>query len=488
MGDGSGSKLRRRDVLAAGTGGALAAAAGPLSGVETALARGRRARTADVIVVGAGIAGLTAARAIAKRGHSVLVLEARNRVGGRTFDHHLTKTTVVELGGEWAGPGQDQVRALAAELGIKTFETFAEGDSIYYAGGQLQRYSGDIPPANVASLVELQASILNLNQMAADVPVGQPWTAPKAAEWDAQSVGSWITDNNKSAEARNLLDVAIRGVYGEEAAQISLLDLLAAIAGVGGDVETLTGSAQSTRFVGGTQQFSIKLARRLGKRVLLETPVEAVDWSGRTVLLRSGDTNFRCKRAILTVPKPLLATIAYEPALPAAEAQLIQRQPMGAVTKFNAVYDRPFWRDDGLNGQVVSDTGPVELTYDNSPPSGTPGVLVGFMEGDQSRRYFGRRPSERSLAALEALAVYFGDAARSPNAYFDVEWASEPYSRGAYGTFNPPGVLTSLGPRVATAIGPLHFAGADYSPEWPGYMDGAIRSGEAEAAAVLASL
>ncbi len=195
--------------------------------------------------------------------------------------------------------------------------------------------------------------------------------------------------------------------------------------------------------------------------------------------MHSGDRAFRCKRAILTVPKPLLAAIAYEPALPAAEAQLIQRQPMGAVTKFNAIYDRPFWRDDGLNGQVVSDTGPVELTYDNSPPSGTPGVLVGFLEGDQSRRYFGRRPSERRAAVLDALAVYFGDAARSPSAYFDVEWASEPYTRGAYGTFNPPGVLTSLGPVSSPTVGRLHFAGADYSAEWPGYMDGAIRSGEA---------
>jgi monoamine oxidase len=481
-------KLRRREVIAAGAGGAVAVAAGRLGAPETAAARGRRRRTFDVVVVGAGLAGLTAARAIRKAGRSVLVLEARDRVGGRTFDHRLSsRGDVVELGGEWAGPGQDRVLALAKELGVRTFPTFSDGDSLYYRNGQLHRYSGDIPPASPPSLVELEGSIVLLNQMASQVPAAEPWQAAQAAAWDEQSVADWADSQNHTQEARDLLRLAIRGVYGEEAAQISLLDLLAAITGVGGDINTLIGSAQTIRFIGGSQRLSIKLARTLSRALLLGKPVLEIEW-GASATVRTAGESFHGRQAILTLPKPLLGGVRYSPPLPAAEAQIIQRQPMGAVTKVNAIYDTPFWRAQGLNGQAISTTGPIEITYDNSPPSGRPGVLVGFMEGDQSRRYFGSSAANRRKAALDSLARYFGDAARRPKSYVEMVWASEPFTRGAYGSYNPPGVLTSLGRAAPGRVGPLHFAGADYSARWPGYMDGAIRSGEASAHDALAAL
>jgi monoamine oxidase len=481
-------KLRRREVVAAGAGGALVAAAGGLPLSARGSKPSRRRRTYDVIVVGAGLAGLTAARRVRAAGRSVLVLEARRRVGGRNLDHPIGRGgDVVELGGEWAGPGQDRVLALAKHLGVHIFETYAKGDSVYYSGGQRQTYSGDIPPGNPASLVELEASIIQLNQMAGQVPVESPWDAPNADQWDEQSVAAWVDDNNHTQEARDLARLAIRGVYGEEAAQISLLDLLAAIQGVGGDFNTLIGSAQSLRFVGGPQQLSIKLARRLGDIVRLGSPVMAIDWR-RRVVVHTPAGAFRCRRAILTLPKPLASRIRYRPDLPPAHDQLLQRQPMGAVTKVHAIYDTPFWREAGLNGSAISTAGPVEIVYDNSPPDGRPGVLVGFMEGDESRKLFGASRAKRRHATLESLGRYFGDEARHPRAYVDKVWAKERYTRGAYGSYNPPGVLTSLGESASGRVGPLHFAGADYSPEWPGYMDGAIRSGERTAHQVLAQL
>jgi monoamine oxidase len=477
--------VRRRELLIAGAG---AAAAGSLPGTAAAKQpRKRRRRTYDVLVVGAGLAGLTAARAIRAAGRSVLVLEARDRVGGRTFDQPLAGGDVVELGGQWAGPGQDKVLGLAKELGIKTFETYATGSSIYYAGGRAQTYDGDIPPANPASLVELEASILLLNQMAATVPVREPWKAAQAQEWDRQSILDWLYENNRTPEARDLGALAVRGVYGEEPAMISFLDLLSAIAGVGGDFNTLIGSAQSIRFVGGPQQMSVKLALTLTRAVKLRTQVLSMDWDG-VVTAHTRHDVFRARRAILAIPKPLLSRIHWHPMLPPAYDQLLQRQPMGSVVKVNAIYDKPFWRAQGLNGSVVSDTGPVEIVYDNSPPSGKPGVLVGFMEGNHSRGVFSASPERRRELALGSLARYFGDAARRPIDYYDRMWATDPFARGAYGTYNPPGVLTSFGPLASGPVGPLHFAGADTSPEWPGYMDGAIRSGERAAHDVLASL
>jgi monoamine oxidase len=478
--------LRRRELLAAGAG---VAAAGSLPGsVAAKKSRKRPRRTYDVLVVGAGLAGLTAARALRTAGRSVVVLEARDRVGGRTFDQSLPGGAgVVELGGQWAGPGQDRVLALAKELGVKTFETYADGASIYYAGGRAQTYTGDIPPANPASLVELEASILTLNGMASTVPVNEPWRAPRAQEWDRQSIAGWIYENNRTAEARDLASLAVRGVYGEEPAAISLLDLLSAIAGVGGDFNTLIGSAQSIRFVGGPQQMSVVLAATLGRAVKLRTQVLSLDWDD-AVTAHTRHEAFRARRAILAIPKPLLPRIRWHPQLPPAQDQLLQRQPMGSVVKVNAIYDKPFWRAQGLNGSVVSDTGPVEIVYDNSPPSGRPGVLVGFMEGDESRAVFAASATRRRELALSSLARYFGDAARHPIDYADRMWTTDPFARGAYGTYNPPGVLTSLGALAAGPVGPLHFAGADTSPEWPGYMDGAIRSGERAAREVLASL
>jgi monoamine oxidase len=477
--------LRRRELIAAGAG---AAVAGPLHGTAAAKRPRKRKRVYDVVVVGAGLAGLTAARAIRAAGRSVIVLEARDRVGGRTFDQALPGGAgVVELGGQWAGPGQDRVLALAKELGIATFETYGTGASIYYAGGRSQTYTGDIPPASPVALVELEASILLLNQMAATVPVQEPWRAPRAAEWDRQSIAGWIDDNNRTAEARELAALAARGVYGEEPTQISFLDLLSAIAGVGGDFNTLIGSAQSLRFVGGPQQMSQRLAGMLMRAVRLRAQVLSLDWDGE-VVAHTRRTTFHGRLAVLAVPKPLLARIRWHPMLPPAHDQLLQRQPMGSVVKVNAIYDRPFWRAQGLNGSVVSDTGPIEIVYDNSPPSGKPGVLVGFMEGDHSRGVFTASPARRRELALASLARYFGDAARRPIDYADMMWATDPFARGAYGTYNPPGVLTSLAPLASGPVGPLHFAGADTSPEWPGYMDGAIRSGERAAREVLGSL
>ena len=321
--------------------------------------------------------------------------------------------------------------------------------------------------------------------MAADVPADKPWTAPHAGDWDLLTVADWIQENNRTAEARDLAELAVRGIYGEEGAQISLLDLLSAITGVGGDFNTMIGDAQTIRFAGGPQQLSKKLAADLGSIVRRASAVTGIE-QGAKATVHTKKRSYSARRVVLALPKTLIARIPFTPSLPAAYDQYLQRQPMGSVVKVNAIYDTPFWRDQGLSGTATSDTGPIQITYDNSPPDGTPGVLVGFMEGNESRKLLGASDADRRAAALESFARYFGDQARSPRAYVDRVWAREKYTRGAYGSFNPPGVLTSLGADVAAPVGLLHFAGADFSAQWPGYMDGAIRSGAA-ATAVLAS-
>src|SRR2546423_3777652 len=328
------TRMKRRELLAAGAAGAVAAS---LPG-EAVAKRRRRPHLYDVAVVGAGLSGLIAARAVRAAGRSVVGLGARRRGGGRTLDHPLGGGEVAELGGEWAGPGQDRVLGLAKQLGVGTFPTYATGDNVYYRDGQRKTYSGDIPRASPGALAEVGAAILEFNRMASTVPAAAPWTAPQAGDWDIQTVSKWVMDNLHTAEARDLAALAIRGVYGEEATQISLLDLLSAVTGVGGDFNTLIGDAQSIRFVGGPQQLSRKLAARLGRVVRLDCPVRAIAYDRNEVTLATARGNFRARRTILTPPKPVIAAIRFTPQLPPGYDQLLQRQPMGSVIKVNAVY------------------------------------------------------------------------------------------------------------------------------------------------------
>ncbi len=484
-------KLRRRELLVAGAG---ATAAGALAGADSALAATTarshhpRTRVYDVAVVGAGLAGLSAATAVHHSGRSVVVLEARHRVGGRNFDHRLAPGKVAELGGQWAGPGQTKVLGLARELGVATFQTYTHGQSIYYSNGRTQTYSGSIPPANPAALAESEVAIVKLNQMAKSVPASAPWKSAQAGTWDQETCATWITQNLHTSQGQDLFFLAVRGVYGEEAKEISLLDLLQAISGVGGDFNTLIGSAQSIRFVGGPQQLSEKLAHRLGRAVHMGVAVRGIAQDGTRVTVSSSHEAFHAQQVIVTLPKTLAGRIVYAPALPPKLDQLLQREPMGSVIKVNAIYRTPFWRARGLNGQVISDRGPIRITYDNSPPDGKPGVLVGFMEGNDSRAFYGASMARRRRAALACFARYFGRNALHPIGYVDLVWAQEEFTRGAYGSFNPPGVLTSLQDPLEEPVGRIHYASSDASALWPGYMDGAIRSGRAAAARALAEL
>ena len=448
-------------------------------------------RDADVAVIGAGLAGLAAARELRAAGLEAVVLEARDRVGGRTLNEPIGDGKVVELGAQWVGPTQDRALGLIAELGLETFPTHSAGANLFERGGRTSRYSGTIPRLNPVGLAEVGLALRRLNAMAARVPPERPWLAPRAGAWDSQTFETWMRRNVRTASARDVLRLAIIGVWAAEPRDISLLHVLFYVRSAG-SIEILTdteGGAQQDRVAGGTQLISLRMAEQLGEgTVELEAPVRSLRHGAAGVEVGGDRVSVSARRAIVAVPPALAGRIAYDPPLPALRDGLCQRMVQGSVIKCMAVYERPFWRERGLSGALTSVTGPVSVGFDNSPPDGSPGVLLGFLEGRAAREAADLSRDERRRIVCGSLARHFGPEAERPLDYVDKAWGADEWSRGCYGGFMPPGAWSDHGAALREPVGPIHWAGAETAVTWNGYMDGAIASGRDAARAAAAAL
>ena len=447
----------------------------------------------DVVVVGAGLAGLAAARWLVAHGHEATVVEARERVGGRTQTQVLEDGTPLELGGQWFGEGHTRMYELAGELGLETFRTWNdEGALLLDLLGKQSRVKpvkGAVPRLSPFALADLAQGLLRFERLAARTDLERPWRTPGAEALDGQTWESWIRRNLRTRAGRAYFHVACEAVWAAEASDVSLLHALF-YTHSNADLETLLAvdrGAQRDRVVGGSARVAEAMAAALGERVVLGRPVRQVlhDGSGVRVVTRDG-VEYRGDAAIVTLPPTLAGRLEYDPPLPSWRDQLTQRTPAGSVIKVYAIYPTPFWRGAGLNGQAASDTGPVKVTFDNSPPSGTPGALMGFIEGGEARIWARRTEAERREAVLGCFTRYFGAAAARPEQYLERDWMAEEFTRGCYGAHFAPGVWTSYGEAWRAPVGRIHWAGAECSPQWNGYMEGAVRSGEATAAAVAA--
>lgn len=445
-------------------------------------------------MVGAGLAGLAAARALADAGLELLVLEARDRVGGRLRNERLGDDwpdAIVEVGGQWIGPTQFRLHALARELGVGTFATHGAGEHLVVDHRGARRYTGTIPPLGLPGLADLAQAQFRLDRLARRVPLHSPWAAPRADELDSITFETWIRRNARSRAARDLLRLAVEAVWACDARDVSLLHVLFYVHSAGGfdaliDTE---GGAQAERFVGGSWLLADGLAQRLGSdRIRLGAEVREIEQRDDAVMVHTRDEHIPARHVVVAIPPVLAGRIAYSPALPAVRDGLTQRMAQGSVVKCIAVYDTPFWRDEGLSGQALLPEGPCKILYDNSPPAGSPGVLLGFLEARAARRLTAAGPQRRREEVLACLARVFGPRAARPERYVDVAWAEEPYSRGCYGGYLPPGGWTDFGPALRQPVGRIHWAGAETATVWNGYMDGAVTSGERAAREVIAGL
>jgi monoamine oxidase len=443
----------------------------------------------DYCIVGAGFAGLTAALRLKQAGRTVALLEARDRVGGRTYTEVCADGSWIDRGGAWIGPGQDRVYALMDEFGVREYKQHNDGDAMMIVDGKKHRYGGTIPwSMNPWAIINLGLALRTIEKMCKSIPREAPWEAKQAQEWDRISVGEWLEKHMMSRQAREMLDMALAGTYTSAGSETSLLWALLQMGSGGGPTFVISGKggSQDARPVGGMGAIYRPIASELDEVLHLSRPVRQISQDADGVTVNADGLTVRAQRVIVAIPLAVATSILYEPVLPVDRALLHQRMPSGAVIKISAIYDEPFWRADGLSGQSAAPGSAATLTIDACTDSGNPGIMCVITEGPAARRLTELEAAERKAVVIGELVDRFGSKARSPVGYHEQNWTTDRYSGGGMISHAPTGVLTEFGYAMREPCGRIHWAGTESSAVMCGWVDGAIRSGERAAEEVLA--
>lgn len=445
----------------------------------------------DVVVIGAGVTGLIAADRLVAEGRTVAVLEARDRVGGRTWTNDIEGVTL-EIGGQWVSPDQTALLETLDDLGLETYDRYREGSSVYIdQHGSRTEYTGDIFPLPEATATEIERLVAVVDEYVAKVDPSRPWETPDAAALDEVSFREWLRRLSDDRVATENVELFIAGaMLTKPAHTFSALQALLMAASAGSFSNLVDADfILDKRVVGGMQQVSERLAARLGDDVHLNAPVRTLRWGDDGVVaVADGGIEVRARQALVAVPPPLYSRISYEPPLPRRQHQLHQHLSMGFVIKVHAVYDRPFWRGAGLSGTAFSPYELVHEAYDNSMHGSEQGTLVGFVSDQHADDVFALSAEERRERVLDSLAHYYGDEARRPVVYYESDWGTEEWTRGAYAASFDLGGLVRYGADQRAAVGPVRFASSDLAGHGYQHVDGAVRMGREAAAEILAAL
>jgi monoamine oxidase len=441
----------------------------------------------DVVIVGAGLSGLNAARLVAKAGKNILVLEAQDRVGGRTWSQTIGQNDFIDIGGQWIGKGHEYMYKLVAEAGLKTFPTFTNGKSILRSNNTNDSYKEEVPPLGLFALLATQKALNKFDKMASTVSLEAPWLSDKATELDNQSLGSMIDKTISNKKARTLIKKMAEGELCQSVDSVSLLQALSSAKATGsfkqsGKVED---GALADRIHGGAQGVCNFLFNQIQKSVKLNTPVSFINQFDNYIMLGNDTFSVKAKKVILTVPFPVVKNIKFTPELPIEKKMLINAMEMGTVIKIHAIYSTPFWRNQGLSGNSICLDEVVELSVDNSIPGSEKGIITSLITANRAKYLLKLKDEERKEVLLKSYSNLFGEQALNPIFYHDYSFTNNPWIGGAYSGYYKNGILSKYGAFIAKPCGNIHWAGTETSTLFKGFMEGAVLSGERAAKEIL---
>ena len=436
--------------------------------------------TLDAIVIGGGLAGLSAARRLKNQGASVLVLEARNRIGGRISTEVLPNGQPIDLGAQFVCDAQRRISELVDEVGLTRVQPHVTGDHLFISSNKTTpvRFSEDAMPLPLFGKLDMLIANWRFERVLHDF-------RNDISRLDAISASTFLRRLTQNNVTESFISGLIEAEYCVSLDEISAYELLEQVSSMGG----LSGLSNSDQWFlsEGTKPLAEHLRTGLGGSSLLNSPAQSIEIKGDRATVETTRGRYSAKHIIVAVPPQLYDKLGLLNVIPPKRSRVLAAYRLGKVIKTLLVFDTPWWRAKGLSGRIQQTGSFFNSAVDCSPPGGRVGILAIFSTSRSARNLGMNHPeSVRIRLSMEWLRQVTNTTIPSAIAARSVDWSADPWSLGGYASVRPLGGWLAV-PQLFAPVGKIHFAGTETATEWRSYMEGALESGERAAQSILSS-